>query len=298
MSKKVKAVLGSLVFILVVVFMVGVSFGTIVGYNYWTQKTDEEKRAELMSLLRPQDLLTILSDGKYDKDYNLVDLAGSDLADLTGRLRPVEIHVLDQNGKVIGSQFTLGFIYSQDYVIVPVQLFYFQTFWGQMSIFNLTDIPPKIYLLPDQGTEDKWRIEELGAIKFMSEETSGFAIVERVDPIVGDVDAPQYTFGKYEDLAMGHALYWVMQSNGRLIVNNTNVSELYINEEERNLIGFRGLSFFQDFGGLIFAIRDGKPELVGMVCMTEPILGESGWAYIYALDINQIIAEIEKIEKK
>lgn len=234
-----------------------------------------------------------LTDGKYDNSYALVDWAGTDLSGLGERVRSAEVTAYDQDNNLVFNRTTLAYIHDENYVIVPVALFHVATAQGVINILNVPEITTRIALLPNVAYgEDVWRKEELGKVEYISEigYLSGFAVVERTNPMLGPVGASQYTFGKYADLKAGDVLYRVGQINGRSIVYHTAVNEL-LNISQMNLIHFQASDFlFPDLGGLLFALRDGKPELVGFVCVVEPISGVSSQAVIHGLDINQIIA--------
>lgn len=234
-----------------------------------------------------------IGDGKYDYDYSLVSEVGSDPASLVEGTRAVLLEVYDEGGRVLYGQTTLGWLYSQEqeYVVAPIQLFWLpSSFGGRIPSWDIPGITVKAFLLPDPEREDLWKKEELGEIKFNKE--LGVAVIERIDSVIETPQA-QYTLGKYEDLSLGHVLYQVSQANGRLQLERSSVMGLHTDEQGRNLINAQGTFLFSGFGGLLFAVRDGAFELVGLLCVVEPIQGEQGMVFAHTLDINQIMDYIE-----
>lgn len=249
-------------------------------------------------------------DGEYDYDYNFVSEVGSDPASLTERVRTVEMQIFNFSGSHVGSQIAVGYIYSEEYVIVPAKIFYLTVGPGpQMPVWQvkeeITNISFKLFLLADPEKEDEWKTEELGQVlnkRDIKEGKADFAIVERIDPLI-EIPENQYTIGKYEDLKVGNVLYRTSKDNkNHMTVLQSDVIGLRV-DGERNLVDFQGGAlFYYDLGGLLFAVRDGKFEVVGMVCVIEPIPMVSGVVYFLALDLGQIIdylkGETGKEEKK
>ncbi|MBI2626214.1 MAG: hypothetical protein HYW69_01305 [Candidatus Nealsonbacteria bacterium] len=227
------------------------------------------------------------TDEQYDYNNNLV--AVSDLQGLTAAVRGVGMIVLDVQKQIVFEQLTLGYIYSEKYVIVPNVLFFVPTANGRVDISESgAGYTIRVFLLPDSG--DDWKAEELKGMVFRN---SDFAVIERANPAL--VPKAKYMIGAYDDLKMGNFLYLITQENGAIGIKTSEVTRLHM-EKNKNLISSAGNYLYQEWGGLAFALRKGKPELVGMfVVIGEQIIGEQGMVFAHFSDINQIIEEIEKL---
>jgi hypothetical protein len=315
MSKAMKLGLVFVAFIL----MIGISAGVTVVHNSLNQMTPEEKKAEMLSYLTPEDLVNKLSDSKdfvnllvkvlgpetvirilsgknynnYDYDYNLVGLAGSDPASLTDSQRAILVEAFNSAGRRVAFNIGLGWVYEDKYVVAPIQCFYKIDAFGATPLWNQSGITLKAYLLPDSNKEDNWKKEELGKIHFPEERGLPLVVIERADPII-DVQSPRYKIGKYEDLSIDNVLYQITQINGRIGVKRTSVSGFLADDKGWNLFIGSGELLRNELGGLAFAIRDGKFELVGFLAPMEPVIGEQNLVYVHFLDIQQIIDYIEK----
>lgn len=293
MSKKMK-VLAVVWAFFVVMAMIGTG---IFFYDQSQPQTKEEKRAELLSFLGSQELLEIRSDGQYDKDYNLVDLACSDPSSLTGRVRVVGVECyiytgVEKTESIVYSRTMLGYIYSQEYVVVPDFLFYaFDGYSGNwINVLKVEELTTKVFLLPNPDIEDNWKVEELGEVRINRE--LGLAVIERVDPII-DVSQTEYTIGEYEDLEIGNVLYLAGRTKNFVEIRPSVVTGLRSSQEGANIINFQAQRTFPEIGGLLFAVRDGKLELVGMVCALELLPQSPGSVYVFALDIQAVIEYLE-----
>lgn len=275
--------------------------GMLGFYHNSQQMTDEEKNNEFVELLESNwqnAKLKAESDGEYDNNNDLVELAGSDPQALTENQRAVLLETSYFNGRsrVQFAQPTLGWIYSEKYVVVPAALFYVPTLFGRTDILRSLDIPRKLTILPDPEQDDDWKQEVLGEIRFSNER---FVIIERIDPVI-DVSSPQYSLGEVKDLKADNLLYQVTQENGRIQTKHATAGGVYGDGDEKNLISASsGSLMFLELGGLYFAVRDGKFELMGMLCVFgDPVWGEEGSVYIYGLDIKEIITEIENLQNE
>lgn len=227
------------------------------------------------------------SDGEYDKDYFLVELAGSNPEDLADNQRSVLVEAFteDENGEQqkISSVVALGFIYG-DFVAVSLQLFYVgDAYSGYVPGWQFGEVSFRTYLLPDTRVDDSWQKEELGQI--FIEEGLELAVIKRANPIINI--KTDYVIGQYEDIAVGSALYATGQKNGRITVDPSSVNEVYT-DEDRHLFGTSRSPAFSELGSLAFAARDGKLELVGFLCTAEAAKDGSR-VYVYYRDIQQII---------
>lgn len=270
-----------IVCILLMVVLAALAFGAI---SCQGEQTLVEKRAAMIEAL---------SDGKYDKDFNLVDLAGTDVVNLAGSQRAVLVEGFykDEKGKQqqISANIALGWIYHQKYVAIPIQLFYvMDPMYGAIPAWQIPEISFKVSLLPDTRVDDDWQKEELGKIKF--NEDLQLAVAERTNPII-NIPA-DYVLGRYQDLSVGNVLYATSQTNGRITIEPSAVCEVY-NTNENLFAGSRDITF-NELGGLAFALRDGKPELVGFLNVLETAQ-EEGMAYIHYLDIQHVISYINTI---
>jgi len=313
MSKAVKLGLVFVAFVL----MISTSVGVTLVYNNFNKITPAEKKAEFLSYLTPADLINKLSEskdfvnllvkalgpevvikilsgdnyGKYDYDYSLVSLAGSDPASLTDSQRAILVEAFNSAGRKIAFNTSLGWIYENKYVVIPIQSF------AGIPLWNQSRITLKVYLLPDSNKEDDWKREELGKIYFPEEGGLPLAVAERVEPII-DVQSSQYKIGKYKDLLIDNVLYQITQINGRIGVKRTSVSGFFKGNKGWNLFIGAGELLRNELGGLAFAVRDGKFELVGFLAPMEPVIGEINLVYVHFLDIQQVIDYIEKEIKR
>lgn len=223
----------------------------------------------------------------YDNNNNLFN---GELGSLTENIRSVEM-VVYENNQPVYSQPVLGYIYNEKYVLVPYTAFYVPTDTGRLDILS-TELGIKLFLKANPDKEDGWKKEELGGVIFKNED---FAIVERIDPVFG-VSEPAYAIGNYGKLELGDFLYLVSQENGALTIKDSIVSRIF-SRDGKNLMSVPGNSLYQEWGGVAFALRAGKPELVGIFCVIgEWVSPGQDMVFVYFLDINQIIEEIEKLK--
>ena len=272
---------------LLVISLVGV---VVLAYvNSVSMQSPEEKKADLVALL---------SHGEYDYDYNLVPTVGTDPGSLADRARAVVMIVLDDKGSPFFAQSTLALILDNE-VIVPYEIFYLPMPDGdRLPAWVFSDVSLEFVLLPDSNREDAWKKEKLGRILNLEDLASGtvsLAVIERVDPII--TTGPDYVLGEYSNLSVGHALYVISQANGRMNIGTGIVSEVYDNDGQQLFSDQRQL-LFNELGGIAFALRDGKPELVGFLSAMEPASDLKGTAYIYYQDIRQILDYVKMIRRK
>lgn len=232
----------------------------------------------------------VKGDGKYDYDYDLVSFNPADLANFQGA---VLLAVSDGNGNPIFNQSTLGWIRDHE-VIVPSSLFYLPMPDGQRQpSWFFPGISIELILSPVQQKDGSWKGEKLGDIFNDEDLVAGsidFAVIQRTHPVFSA--AVPLVLGDYKELSEGRidkALYTITQVNARIIIDRSEINEIYINKDNKNLFGVPGTLSPYELGGLAFALRDGKPELVGFLSFMEMSKYEGGQAYVYYLDIQQVV---------
>ncbi|MBI2450284.1 MAG: hypothetical protein HYV47_01965 [Candidatus Nealsonbacteria bacterium] len=238
----------------------------------------------------------IKGDGKYDYNYDLVSFNPVELTNFQG---VVFLTVLDGKRNPIFTQSTLAWVRDNE-VIVPSSLFYLPTPSGQRQpSWFFPGISIELILSPIQQQDGSLKGEKLSDILNNEDLVAGgidFAVVQRIHPVFST--AASLVLGNYKELSEGRidkALYTITQVNGRIIVGRSEINEIYVNKDHKNLFGVSGILSFYELGGLAFAVRDGKPELVGFLSPMEMSQYEAGKANVYYLDIQQIVDYLEKL---
>lgn len=282
--------IGKILRVLLLFVLVATALGALLSCQ--KGQTPDAKRAALIQEF---------SDGRYDKDFNLVDLAGTVPVDLANSQRAVLVagFIHDENGKPqqVSANVALGWIYGKEYVTVPIQLFYaMDPILGPIPLWQMPEVTFMAYLLPDLRVDDEWQQEELGAITI--NEILQIAVIKRTKPVI-NAKTDNIIFGKYEELeinGVGDVLYVTSQANGRITVKPSMISEVYVNNNGRKLFSDSRNLMFSELGGLAFTLRDGKPELIGFLSVAEQSQIEGSGAYIHYTDIQEIADFIKTIK--
>ena len=223
----------------------------------------------------------------YDNNNNLFK---GDLGLLGENARAVTMVAYYDNMPVFWLSVS-GYVYEK-WVVVPSAIFYVSTPSGPVDLSAMEKVSTKLFLNADPDKSEENR-EELGEIKLQDAGT-GFIVVERINPIF-TASGSAYVMGRYDKLEVGDFIYLTDQENSALTIKASMVSRLF-SRDGKNLASLQGNFSSEEWGGLVFALRKGKPELVGIFgVLGEPVFG-SDELLVHFLDINQIIEEIKKLQ--
>lgn len=258
-----------------------------------------------------EDLVRLLSDGKYDSDFALLELKGYDVAELKKWVRPIITRVTNEGGKLFMEKEGMGVLFA-DYVIT-----------SRSAIFIAEEMPPPptlpgeppIEMSPfklESSTFLIWDIKfnpTIGGSLFIeplqlvfSEKGTDIVIFKRTDTVKYPI-APlsYYQIGKPEELGksenwggpeklitIGYEDYLSKESLAQPIKE----ASFTAHWQDQHGFLFQGSISSVDFGAPVFAIFDGKPELAGIVTASGAAIGIETQALAINIDyVAKVVKE-------
>lgn len=271
--------------LLVMVFIAGIS----AGVNQWLKPSPEETRAEVLKIIQEGGLIEILSDFQYDDTYFLMELKDINLEILRDFVRPIKISLVEN--KNIFFQTVMTGLLIDRYILTSSQPFWFLFYPGVQEAIAAGVLGVEIKLSADTNREDAWKFESIEIENIIIGEN--VAVLERGESL--NFPTPtQFPFrlGRIEDLNLGDRqdkLYGIGSfplGEGRNALHPYEGTVEFVQKDE-GIIVFSSALVDSDFGGPIFALRDGEPELIGLVQF-----GEGGKAR--AIDMRTILKELKE----
>lgn len=205
-----------------------------------------------------QELYTTLADGKYDTTFLMSELALTNQDDALTWTRPLLVRFIDANGEVLGGLYGMG-ILCGDYVISRATLL--DPRRGGVTPGVVVE-ETNIRLLPNPTVEDDWMVEDLDVV--YSDLQFDFVLLERPTSLL--IQRPEegcgVRVGNFDELSPGDVLFQA----GHFPIGVISVDRGVVTyvDKEQDFFYFQGTVEFTEIGGPVFALRDGKLELVGM----------------------------------
>lgn len=270
-----------IIFVLLLAVMV---IGISAGINRWLKPSAEERRAEVLQILQEGGLIEALSDGQYDDTFLLMELKGKEPEDLMTFVRPIEISIMDKDNNLLAQIVETGILIDRYILTSPALL---ATPEIQEAV-AAGEISIDVKIRPDSKRDDGWKFESIGRIMV----GANVVVLEREGALVfpTPVEFP-FGLGRIRDLNLGgreDKLYGVGSfplGGGKSAIHVYQGGVEFTNEDQ-GIIVISAFTIPSDFGGPVFALRDGEFELLGLVQF-----GEEGKARV--IDIQTILKEIE-----
>lgn len=251
-------------------------FGTAYAYFNYADKDHTHSIAEIYQ---------VLADGRYDKDYGLLEYTRRDVSELATSASPLAVIFLDSKDKILGENDSVG-ILCDKYVITRASLL-------DQKVAGIEDsslvAKTRIFLLvnvPARGPDD---FEELEG--FYINLQNDYMVLERKGNPDGKFLLPfpegcGFPVGNFNELSAGDALYQVGSFPvGRLDIDPALLS---LTDSASSKFVFYGSPGPFDSGGPIFAIRDGHFELVGMNLGFFSVAPSKGLAISFATIVDEV----------
>lgn len=237
----------------------------------------EELKAEVLQIVK-EGLGSILSDDRYDDTYLMAELKGANIYELMPYFRPVEISVIDKDNNILAQVVQTGFL-ADRYVLTSPAPFSALASPEIQAAMMAGEIGVDIKILPDLNKEDGWKFESIAEITV----GNNVAVLQRGENLIFPAPGEfPFRMGRIEDLNLEgreDALYGI----GAFPIGGGSVIHTYQGEVEfvgrdQGIIVISAQVAVSDFGGPVFALRNGELELIGLVQF-----GEAGKARVIGM---------------
>lgn len=240
-----------------------------------------------------RELLKAVEDDAYDNSFLETQLSGTNLDEVSRYTRPLHVQFLARDGSVVGRP-TFGMGLMCGHYVVTSSVIFSAANAGVEDPSQIAGVSVIIRTntnFDDRGREEEVLIRDFEKDTLYVNPERGFVVIPRPKTtLLPEPVGCGFPVGKLDDLSVGDVLL-EPGFYANVVPFDLDTGVVSGTDKNADLFVYQGTVEPSEFGSPVFAMRDGKPELVGITVSSFARFGNESKAV--ALSMESIVKEVE-----